>query len=43
MSKESLTLEKTMKNNEIPKIQQVEAALTESKVFFSLSLTFFPM
>jgi hypothetical protein len=39
MSKESLTLEKTMKNNEIPKIQQVEAALTESKVFFSLSLS----
>jgi hypothetical protein len=27
-----------MKNNEIPKIQQVEATLTESKVFFSSSL-----
>jgi hypothetical protein len=30
-----------MKNNEISKIQQVEATLTESKVFsFSLSLRF---
>jgi hypothetical protein len=35
-------LVKTMKNNEIPEIQQVEAALTESEVLSLLpSLAFF--
>ena len=39
ISESEFNLVKTMKNNKIPEIQQVEATLTESEVF-SLSFSF---